>query len=147
MILPGITYQFLRDQFNGLHDLENDAIFFAMHTTDASLDRTTIDTFDNTNELVGTGYTAGGVAITQTIVGGPPLITGLDIDDLVFNGAVWGQTPGTAAFAASLYNQTQSNKVIAIISFGSPQAVNGGNFTVRFPNTTDPSLVIVRGTA
>ncbi len=147
MITGGITYQFLRDQFNGLHDLENDSIFFAMYTTLATLDRTTANIFDNTNELVGTGYTAGGVVVTQTIIGGPPTITGLDIDDLTFATAVWGQTAGTAAFAAVLYNQTQSNKVIAVIPFGAAQVVNGGDFVVRFPNTTDPSLVIIRGTA
>ena len=147
MIKGGMAYQFLRDQFNGLHDLENDTIFFAMYTTLASLDRRTVNIFDNTNELVGTSYPAGGVQITQTIIGGPPDITSLDIDDLTFTAAVWGQTAGTAAFAAVLYNQTQANKVIAVIPFGSPQVVNGGNFIVRFPNTTDPSLVIIRGVA
>ena len=43
-IIGGTAFQFLADQcLNGLHDVENDALFFAMYTTDANIDVETVD--------------------------------------------------------------------------------------------------------
>ena len=151
MIIAGTAFQFLRDQlFNGVHDPENDALFFAMYTTLADIDVRTVDLRTAlTDELVGSGYTAGGFAVTQSIIYTPggddrPV---MDIADIVIPGAVWGLTPGTAAQGAVFYNSTvgpQQNKVMWVINFGTPVVVNGGTLTIRFPDPTNPALAIVR---
>jgi len=150
-IIAGTCFQFLRDQlFNGVHDPENDALFFAMYTTLANIDVKTADLQASlTDELVGSGYVAGGFALTQTVIYTPgganrPV---MDLDDIVIAGATWGQSPGTAAQGAVIYNTTagpQANKIMWVLNFGSPITVNGGNLTIKFPDPTNPALAIVR---
>jgi len=150
-IVAGTAFQFLRDQcFNGIHDPENDSLFFAMFTTDADIDVRTVDLFSSlTDELVGSGYTAGGAALTQSVIYTPggndrPV---MDFADLLFSNATWGQTPGTAAQGAVIYNQSggpQNDKVLFVLNFGAAVSVNGGDLTVSFPDPTNPALAMVR---
>lgn len=149
-IQAGTAFQFLRDQlFNGIHDPENDALFFAMYTTEADIDVETVDLQAAlSDELVGTGYVAGGLALTSSVIYTPggsdrPV---MDFDDIVIANAVWGRNPGTAAQGAVIYNTTagaQSNKVMWVLNFGSPLVVSG-ELTISFPDPTNPALAMVR---
>ncbi|KKK73202.1 hypothetical protein LCGC14_2896200 [marine sediment metagenome] len=150
-IRTGTAFQFLNDQcVDGNHDVRNDVLFFAMYSTLADIDPVTVDDQASiTGELVGSGYTAGGVQLTQTIIytPGEPERPSIDFDDLVFGpGATWGIT-NEAAQGAVIYNTTagpQQNKVMWVINFGSPIAVNNGEFFVRWPDPTDPTLAVIR---
>ncbi len=152
-ILGGSAFQFLRDQlFNGIHDPENDALFFAMYTTLANIDVKTVDLQAAIgDELVGSGYTAGGIALVQTVIYTPggsdrPV---MDLDDIFIQVATWGLTPGTAAAGAVIYNTTagaQANKVMWVLKFTSPLVVDGGSVFITFPDPTNPALAIVRST-
>lgn len=152
-IQSGTCFQFLRDHLlNGTHDPENDALFFAMYTTLADIDPQTANLQASlTNELVGAGYVAGGFALVQSVIYTPggsdrPV---MDFSDIVIAGATWGQSPGTAAQGAVIYNTTagaQANKVMWIINFGSPIVVLGGTVTIRFPDPSNPARTIVRTT-
>lgn len=151
-IQAGTAFQFLLDQgIDGIHDVRLDTLFFAMYTTLADIDPQTVDLQASlTDELVGSGYTAGGNALTQSIIYTPgganrPVV---DFADVVIPGAVWGIT-NEAAQGGVIYNTTagaQANKVMWVVNFGSPVVVNGGTFTVRWPDATNPSLAIVRTT-
>lgn len=150
-IQAGTAFQFLRDQlFNGIHDPENDALFFAMYTTEADIDVETVDLQAVlTDELIGTGYPAGGFALVSNVIYTPggsdrPV---MDFADIVIASATWGQNPGEAAQGAVIYNSTggpQSNKVMWVLNFGSPVTVNNGEVTIRFPDPTNPALAMVR---
>lgn len=150
-ISTGTAFQFLNDQcIDGNHDVRNDALFFAMYSTLADIDPVTVDDQASiTGELVGSGYTAGGEQLTQTIIytPGEPERPAIDFADLVFGpGATWGIT-NEAALGAVIYNTAagpQQNKVMWVINFRSPRAINNGTFTVRFPDPTDPTLAIIR---
>ena len=150
-ITTGTAFQFLNDQcIDGIHDVRNDVLFFAMYSTLADIDPVTVDDQASiAGELVGNGYTAGGEQLTQTIIytPGEPERPAIDLDDLVFGpGATWGIL-NEAAQGAVIYNTTagpQQNKVMWVISFGAPRAVNNGTFTVKFPDPTDPTLAIIR---
>lgn len=148
-IQAGTAFQFLNDQLSGMHDLVNDTLFFAMYTTKANIDPQTVDLRSAlSNELIGAGYTAGGVQITQTVIytpgGARPVI---DFADLTFGGgANWGITNDAAA-GGVIYNTTagpQQGKVIWVISFGGGRSVNNGTFKVNWPDPTNPALAIVR---
>ena len=150
-ISTGTAFQFLNDQnIDGNHDVRNDVLFFAMYSTLADIDPVTVDDQASiSGELVGNGYTAGGVQLDQTIIytpGGPDR-PAIDFVDLVFGpGATWGIT-NEAAQGAVIYNTTagpQQNKVMWVINFGSPIAVNNGEFFVRWPDPTDPTLAVIR---
>jgi hypothetical protein len=150
-IQSGVAFQFLSDQcIDGNHDVRNDALFFAMYSTLADIDPVTVDDQASiSGELVGSGYSAGGVALTQTIIytPGQPERPAIDLDDLTFGpGATWGIV-NEAAQGAVIYNTTagpQQNKVMWVINFGSPIAVSNGSFFVRWPDPTDPTLAIIR---
>ena len=123
-IIAGSNFQYLRDQlFNGIHDPENDALFFAMYTTQADIDPRTADLQSTlTNELVGSGYPAGGLALTPTVIYTPggddrPV---MDFDDIVIPFATWGIL-NDAAQGAVIYNTEagpQNDKIMWILNFG-----------------------------
>jgi len=151
-IVAGTNFQFLRDQlFNGLHDPENDTLFFAMYTTLADIDTRTADLQSSlTDELVGSGYPAGGFQLTQTVIYTPgedarPV---MDFDNIVIPNATWGIL-NEAAQGAVIYNTTagsQNDKIMWILNFGSPVAVNNGTVTIIFPDASNPALALVRST-
>jgi hypothetical protein len=63
-ITSGICISFRKEIMLGEHDLDTDAIKLALYTSAASLsDGTTAYTV--TNEVVGTGYSAGGVTLDR----------------------------------------------------------------------------------
>lgn len=97
-----------------------------------------------TGEVTGTNYTAGGVAVTNATA---PASTNSSATAGV---GYWtpsasitytNVTLSTAFDAMMLYNSTQSNKSVAIFTFGS-QTITAGNFTLTMPsNTTTTALL------
>ena len=151
-IIAGTNFQFLRDQlFNGVHDPENDTLFFALYTTLAEIDVRTADLQSAlSDEIVGTGYTAGGFALTTNVIYTPggddrPV---MDIDDIVVTPATWGNVdPREGALGGVIYNTTagaQASKIMWIINFGTPIVVDNGTLRFSFPDPTNPALAMVR---
>jgi hypothetical protein len=113
----------------------------ALFTSSASLDAATTD-YSTSNEVVGVGYTAGGIALTNI----DPAISGTTafID---FADATWPSATITAA-GAMIYNTTtdggtSTTDAVAIISFGGDKTSTNGDFVIQFP-TADASNAIVR---
>ena len=113
----------------------------ALYTSSASLDAATTD-YTTSNEVVGTGYTAGGIALTNI----DPAISGTTafID---FADATWPSATITAA-GALIYNTTTdggtgTTDAVAVISFGGDKTSTNGDFVVSFP-TADASNAIIR---
>jgi len=114
----------------------------ALYTAAASLDATTT-VYTTSNEVTGTGYTAGG----NTLVINVSPTSGLNVGQIPtayidFNDTSWANASFTAR-AALIYNATQSNKSVAVLDFGSDKSVNGNTFTIQFP-TADANSAIVR---
>jgi hypothetical protein len=113
----------------------------ALYTSSASLDAATTN-YTTSNEVVGTGYTAGGIALTNV----DPTTSGTTafID---FADATWSNATITAA-GALIYNTTTdggtgTTNAVAVISFGGDKSSTNGDFTVVFP-AADASNAIVR---
>ena len=106
----------------------------ALYTANASLDATTI-AYSTTNEVVGTGYTAGG----RPLVVIPPAYSG-STAYVSFNNVTWTGASFTCR-GALIYNAT-TGAAVAVINFGSDKTA-GPNFTVTFP-TADASNAIIR---
>lgn len=149
MITPGVAYQFLRDQVDGLHDLDSDTLKIALFNTLASIDRTTVDAYDAlTNECSGTGYTAGGAAITATVVSSAGQLAAIDFSNPSWTGLDLGSSvPAQAVAGAVIYNTTRSNKVICVISFGTPIVLSTQDFTIVFPDASNPINAYLRAVA
>jgi len=115
----------------------------ALYLTSATVNAATT-AYSSTNEVTGTGYTAGGVTVTNATA---PIATNSSATAGV---AYWTPsasityttvTLSTAFDAVLIYNSSQSNKAVSVHTFGS-QTITAGTFTLTMPsNTTSTALL------
>jgi len=115
-----------------------DVFKLALYTSSATLGAaTTAYTTSDEVSSSGTNYTAGGLTLTVSQV---PTSTGttawLDFDDLTFPSAT------LTARGALIYNETQGNKAVAVLDFGSDKTSTAGNFTIQFPTANSTSAIL-----
>jgi hypothetical protein len=113
-----------------------DTFEIALFTSSATLDATTT-AYSTTNEVSGTGYTAGGNTLTTVAPTSSGTTAFLD-----FNDTTWSTATITAR-GALIYNSTQSDKAVAVLDFGADKTSTAGDFTIVFP-TADSSNAIIR---
>ena len=115
------------------------ALYLASATINAS---TTVYTV--TGEVSGTGYTAGGVTVTNATA--PTSTNSSSTAGVGYwtpsASIVYTTVTLTTAFDTVLiYNSTQSNKAVSVHTFGS-QTITAGTFTLTMPaNTTSTALI------
>ena len=108
------------------HQLATDTIKLALFTSSASLGAGTT-AYSTSNEVSGTGYTAGGVTLTSTTVSTSGTTAFFDADDPTFTSASF------TARGALIYNSSNSDKAIAVLDFGGDFTVSSGTFKIVFP--------------
>jgi hypothetical protein len=115
----------------------------ALYLTSATINAATT-AYTVTGEVSGAGYSAGGVAITNAT---PPTATnssataGVAFFTPSASITYTSVTLATAFDTVLMYNSTQSNKAVAVYTFGS-QTVTAGTFTLTMPsNTTTTALL------
>jgi len=120
-----------------------DSFKAALYLTTATVNASTT-AYSASNEVSGTGYSAGGVAVT---FGTPPTATnssttaGVAFVTPSASITYTTVTLATAFDAVLIYNSTQSNKAVSVHTFGS-QTVTAGTFTLTMPsNTTSTALI------
>ena len=114
----------------------------ALYTASASLDATTT-VYTTSDEVTGTGYTAGGnTLVISTSPTSGNNIASIPTAYISFSNSSWTGASFTAR-AALIYNATQGNKAVAVLDFGSDKTVNNDTFQVIFP-TADANSAIVR---
>ena len=113
-----------------------DSMYIALYTSSATLDATTT-AYSATNEVSGTGYSAGGNSLTAVAPTSSGTTAFTD-----FNDTTWSTATITAR-GALIYNSTQSNKAVAVLDFGADKTSTAGDFTIVFP-TADSSNAIIR---
>jgi hypothetical protein len=114
-----------------------DTFKIALYTSSASLGAATTS-YSTSNEVVGTGYTAGGNTLAVSTA---PTSSGTTAF-LDFSDTTWS-TATITANGALIYNSTQSNKAVAVLAFGGDKTSTAGDFTIVFP-TADASNAIIR---
>jgi hypothetical protein len=113
----------------------------ALYTSSATLGASTT-AYTTSNEVVGTGYTAGGVTLTNIDPTSSGTTAFVDFAD-----ATWPSATITAA-GALIYNTTtdggsSTTNAVAVISFGGDKTSTNGDFVVQFP-AADASNAIIR---
>ena len=115
------------------------ALYLASATVNAST-----TAYSASNEVSGTGYTAGGVTVTNATA--PTSTNSSATAGVAFftpsaSIVYTTVTLSTAFDTVLLYNSTQSNKAISVHTFGS-QTITAGTFTLTMPsNTTSTALL------
>jgi hypothetical protein len=107
----------------------------ALYTSAATLSKATT-VYSTTNEVVGTGYTAGG----QTLAG---IAQSLDTDTAImdFTDPSWASSTITAR-GATIYDSTNGNKVRSVLDFGADIISTNGPFNVTLPAAAAATAVI-----
>ena len=126
------TTSFKKELYTAVHNLSTDTIKIALYTGNADLNADTT-VYSATNEVSGTGYTAGGQIMTGVAISSSDYVAYVN----------WSNVSWTAALTARcalIYNVTQGNKSIAVLDFGSDKT--SANFTITMPANTATAALI-----
>jgi hypothetical protein len=129
-----LTTSFKQDMLTGVQNLATDTLKIALYTANASLNENTT-AYSTSNEVVGTGYTAGGKTLT-----GVTVLTADTTAYVDFADPSWDPANFTAR-GALIYNASKSNKAIAVLDFGADKTATT-TFTVQMPANTATSALI-----
>ena len=110
----------------------------ALFTNAATLGAATT-AYSTSNEVTGTGYTAGGNTLTISQV---PTSTGTTAF-LDFADTTWSTATITARGALIYLANGGTNPAVAVLDFGSDKTSTAGDFTIVFP-AADASNAIIR---
>ena len=135
---------FKQELLEGGHNFKNSGghtFKLAMYTNSASFNAATT-AYTTSNEVSGSGYTAGGGTLTRVdpSLSGTTAIT--DFADLTFTSAT------VTARGALIYNTTTgggsgTTDTVVVLDFGSDKTSTAGDFTIQFP-AADASNAIIR---
>jgi hypothetical protein len=123
VIVQTQTTSFKAQLYQAVHNLSTDTLKIALYTGNANLNADTT-VYSATNEVTGTGYTAGGVTLTGVTINSSGYTAYVNFNNVLFNASV-------TARCALIYNATQGNKSIAVLDFGSDKTST--NFTLTMP--------------
>jgi len=132
-IIQTQTTSFKAELYQGIHNLLTDNLYLALYTGNANINASTT-VYSSTNEVVGTGYTAGGNIVTGATVNTYGYTAYVN-----FNNVVWTNSVITAR-CALLYNASKANRSICVIDFGSDKTML--NFTVTMPTNSATTALI-----
>ena len=117
------------------------AFKIALYDNSATMGSTTT-VYSASDEVSGSGYSAGGNALTNTGVAKSTSTTYTDFSDTSWRAASF------TANGCLIYNTTAvtgftTNRAVCVIAFGGDKTVSSGTFTIQFP-TNDSSSAIIR---
>lgn len=137
MIQQGLTISFKQEMLQAGQNLVTDTLKMALYTALADLGPTTT-VYTTSNEIVGTGYTTGGELVTGATISTDTQTGTVYVD---FNDVSWPGASFTAR-GALIYNETQSNKSVAVLDFGADKTFTPTNNTVTMPANTATTALI-----
>ena len=152
-ITTAMATSFKSELLQGIHNFHNgsgggtttttgtgNTFKIALFTSSATMSASTT-AYATTNEVSGTGYTAGGNTLTNV----DPTTSGTTaLTD--FADTTWSSSSITAR-GALIYNSSttagSANRAVVVLDFGADKTSTSGDFTVAFP-TADASNAIIR---
>ena len=137
---------FKKELLYGVHDFDlssGDTFKIALYTNSASFNAATT-AYTTSNEVSGTGYTAGGGALTNVDPTSSGTTALTDFQDETFSSAtitargalIYNTTPNTTSLSVT-------NPSVVVLDFGADKTSTAGDFTIVFP-TADASNAIIR---
>jgi len=134
-ITQALANVFKEDLMDTTANLEANTLKVALFDNTATLSSATT-AYATANEVSGSGYTAGGEAMTGMAVT-------LDGSTAIFDAdnVSWANATITAQ-AAVIYNNSFSNAAIAVLDFGGNKTSTNGTFEIQFPNANASTALI-----
>lgn len=152
-ISQAICTSFKQEILQGIHNFTNgsgggtttttgtgNTFKLALYTSSASLGAGTT-AYATTNEISGTGYSAGGGTLTNVTPSTSGTTALTDFADLTFSSST------ITARGALIYNSSttagSADRAVLVLDFGGDKTSTAGDFTIQFP-TADASNAIIR---
>lgn len=130
------TTSFKQQVLLGEHDLDTDVLKIALYTSTAILGPDTT-AYTTVGETSGTGYSAGGITLTNVTVSAGNGIAYVDFDNPTWAGASF------TARGALIYNSSKSNKSMFVLDFGTNQTAVNENFVIDLP-ANNPTFAVIK---
>lgn len=140
MINSAICNSFKQGLLEGKFDFSGTTVQvfkIALYTSSANLGAQTV-AYSTTNEVVGSGYTAGGETLTISV--NPTLSNGVAY--INFANVTWPVTSITARGALIYKADGVTNPAIATLDFGQDTTTSSGSFEVEFPLSTAQTAIV-----
>lgn len=130
------TNVFKTGLMNGTYNFNTNTFKIALYTANATLNETTT-VYTSSNEVVASGYTAGGQTLSVTVT--PTTGSSGNVAYISFANVSW--TGAITARGALIYDVTNSNQTVCVLDFGADKT-STNTFTVQFPAATNTSAII-----
>jgi hypothetical protein len=137
-IAQGATNTFKVGLLDGTFDLAAGSFKIALYTGAASIGPDTT-AYTTDGEVVASGYTAGGEALTISQVPTIGNQTGNAVAYLSFSNVTW--TSALTARGALIYQVGSGNPAVCVLDFGADKT-STTTFTVQFPAVTNTAAII-----
>ena len=134
-----ICNSFKKELLEAKHNFSNpggNSFKLAMYGTPATLGKSTTSFTTGGQVTSPSGYTSGGKALVNV---GTSLATNTaitDFADLSFVGVT------LTARGALIYNDTNSDRAVAVLDFGGEKTATSGTFTIQFPAFTTSASIL-----
>ena len=139
MITQTQTTIFKQNVLSGLENFTASSPYvykIALYNANADLNQTTL-AYTSVNEVVGTGYTAGGQALTIIPVSS---LSQAGVAYVSFQNVTW--SPASFVCRGALIYNSTTGAAVAVLDFGNDKTATN-SFTVTFP-TDDAGNAIIR---
>lgn len=134
-ITQAMCTSFKRELLEAVHNFTAHTFKIALYTDAATLNAATT-AYTTTGEVVGAGYTAGGLVLTATAPSVDGTVALVDFSD-----AAWPAATLTAR-GALIYNSSASNRAVAVLDFGADRVASNNTFTVQFPTAAAATAIV-----
>ncbi len=138
-ISTSMCTSFKSELMSGLHDFDNpggNTFKIALYTSSATLGASTT-AYSSSDEVAnGNGYTTGGETLTSVSPTTSGTTAFVDFADVT-----WTSSTITAN-GALIYNNTNSNRAVVTLAFGSDKSSSNGNFQIVFPTANSTDAII-----
>ena len=140
-ITTAMCNSFKQELLGGVHDLDTDTLKIALIKaspagTYGAATTNYSDITDNSDETIGTNYTAGGQVLDTPVITLDSGVAFVDFADEIFSDATM------SADGALIYNASKANRAIATFDFGGTVTSTSGDYTIVFPAATYTDAVI-----
>ena len=133
-IQQGATDAFATGLMNGVYNFTTGSFKIALYTGSASLGPDTA-IYTSANEVVATGYTAGGIALPVSVTP----TSANNVSYISFSNVTWYGS--ITARGALIYQLGGSNPTVCVLDFGSDKT-STISFTVQFPTANSTNAII-----
>ena len=133
-IQRGATDAFATGLMNGVYNFTTDSFKIALYTGAASIGPDTA-IYTVANEVVATGYTAGGIALTVSVVPTSANNTAY----ISFTNVTWNAA--LTASGALIYKSGGTNPTVCVLDFGG-EKISTATFTIQFPTANSSDAII-----